>query len=98
MATHTSILAWKIPRTEEPGGLQSMGVSVRLPCSLIFHHQRAHYYFLVAQASPLMSSIPKTLTLGVWVKKRWLLWLGKHTLCYSKRMLNLAHLAKHFLL
>ena len=25
MATHPSILAWKIPRTEEPGGLQSMG-------------------------------------------------------------------------
>ena len=25
MATHTSILAWRIPRTEEPGGLQSMG-------------------------------------------------------------------------
>ena len=25
MAIHSSILAWKIPRTEEPGGLQSMG-------------------------------------------------------------------------
>ena len=25
MATHSSILAWGIPRTEEPGGLQSMG-------------------------------------------------------------------------
>ena len=25
MATHSSILAWKFPRTEEPGGLQSMG-------------------------------------------------------------------------
>ena len=25
MATHTSILAWKIPWTEEPSGLQSMG-------------------------------------------------------------------------
>ena len=25
MATHSSILAWEIPRTEEPGGLQSMG-------------------------------------------------------------------------
>ena len=25
MATHTSILAWRIPRTEEPGGLQSVG-------------------------------------------------------------------------
>ena len=25
MATHSNILAWKIPRTEEPGRLQSMG-------------------------------------------------------------------------
>ena len=25
MATHSSILAWKIPRAEEPGGLQSVG-------------------------------------------------------------------------
>ena len=25
MATHSSTLAWIIPRTEEPGGLQSMG-------------------------------------------------------------------------
>ena len=25
MATHSSIVAWKIPWTEEPGGLQSMG-------------------------------------------------------------------------
>ena len=24
MATHSSILAWRIPQTEEPGGLQSM--------------------------------------------------------------------------
>ena len=25
MANYSSILAWRIPRTEEPGGLQSMG-------------------------------------------------------------------------
>ena len=25
MATHSSILAWRIPRTEEPKGLQSVG-------------------------------------------------------------------------
>ena len=25
MATHSSILAWRIPWTDEPGGLQSMG-------------------------------------------------------------------------
>ena len=27
MATHSRILAWRIPRTEEPGGLQSTGVA-----------------------------------------------------------------------
>ena len=26
MATHPSILAWKIPSTEEPGGLQFLGL------------------------------------------------------------------------
>ena len=26
MATHSSILAWEIPRTEEPGGQQSTGL------------------------------------------------------------------------
>ena len=30
MATHSSVLAWRIPWTEEPGGLQSMGVSQRI--------------------------------------------------------------------
>ena len=24
MATHSSVLAWSIPRTEEPGGIQSI--------------------------------------------------------------------------
>ena len=26
MATHSSVLAWRIPQTEKPGGLQSMGL------------------------------------------------------------------------
>ena len=26
MTTYSSILAWRIPRTEEPGGLQSIGL------------------------------------------------------------------------
>ena len=30
MATHSSTLAWKIPWTEEPGGLQSMGLQKSL--------------------------------------------------------------------
>ena len=28
MATHSSILAWRIPQIEEPGGLQSMGSQI----------------------------------------------------------------------
>ena len=35
MATHSSILAWEIPWTEEPGGLQFMGSQK----SLIFHYR-----------------------------------------------------------
>ena len=42
MATHSSILAWRIPWTEEPGRLQSMGLeesdmTERLTLSLSFH-------------------------------------------------------------
>ena len=34
MATHSSILAWRIPRTEELGGLQSKGLQIVRPdCS-----------------------------------------------------------------
>ena len=33
MATHSSTLAWKIPWTEEPGGLQSMGLLSRIQLS-----------------------------------------------------------------
>ena len=28
MAPHSSILAWRIPWTEEPGGLQSVGLEI----------------------------------------------------------------------
>ena len=33
MATHSSILAWEIPWTEEPGGLQSMGSQSQIQLS-----------------------------------------------------------------
>ena len=33
MALHSSTLAWKIPRTEEPGGLQFMGSLSRIRLS-----------------------------------------------------------------
>ena len=35
MATHSSNLAWEVPWTEEPGGLQSMGLqSLKILCLL----------------------------------------------------------------
>ena len=34
MATHSSILAWKIPRTGEPGGLQSRGSKSQTPLTV----------------------------------------------------------------
>ena len=39
MSTHSSTLAWKIPWTEEPGRLQSMG-SLR-----VGHDERLHFHF-----------------------------------------------------
>ena len=41
MATHSSILAWKIPWTEEPGGLQPMGLQ-RVGHSLVTKQQHRH--------------------------------------------------------
>ena len=39
VATHSSILAWRIPWTEEPGGLQSMGLQ-RVRYDLAIEHAR----------------------------------------------------------
>ena len=36
MATHASILAWKIPGTEEPGGLQSMETHTHIHTPVLF--------------------------------------------------------------
>ena len=40
MATHSSVLAWRLPWTEEPGRLQSMGSQKSdMTCRLNHHHQ-----------------------------------------------------------
>ena len=43
MATHSSILAWEIWWTEEPGGLQSMG-SLRIRYDLVTEQQQQLIY------------------------------------------------------
>ena len=42
MATYTSILAWEIPLTEEPGGLQTVG-SQRVRCDLATKQQQTSF-------------------------------------------------------
>ena len=45
MATHSSILAWRIPWTEEPGGLQSMGLQrIRHDWSNLAHTKHVNIY------------------------------------------------------
>ena len=41
-ATHSSILAWEIPKSEEPGRLQSMR-SQRVGQNLMIKHQTVYY-------------------------------------------------------
>ena len=49
MATHSSILAWRIPWTGEPGGLQSMGSQSRTRRKQLSTHtqrmSRLHFFF-----------------------------------------------------
>ena len=47
MATHSSVLAWRIPRTAEPGGLPSMGS----------HRVRHDWSDLAAAAADLLNSL-----------------------------------------
>ena len=48
MATHSSILAWKTPRTENPGGLQSME-SERVGHDWAYTHARILYLGIILQ-------------------------------------------------
>ena len=54
IATHSSILAWEFPRTEEPGRLQSLGVTkvghdfLTKPLPRCDYGSRCHFHYNVA--------------------------------------------------
>ena len=50
MANHSSILAWRMPMTEEPGGLQSMGLQ-RVRHDWATKHSTAYMYAAAAAAA-----------------------------------------------
>ena len=56
MATHSSILAWKIPWTEEPGGLQSTGLQ-RVKHDLVSEHAHKVVIYTVVYMSDMISKI-----------------------------------------
>ena len=45
MATHSSILAWRIPWTEEPGKLQSMGSQELYMTQQLYHHHHRRFMY-----------------------------------------------------
>ena len=55
MATHCSVLAWEIPWTEEPGGVQSRGLQSQTQLSTHTHtHARTHTH--THQVGPAVST------------------------------------------
>ena len=63
MATHSNILAWRIPWTEEPGGLQSMG-SQRVRHNLMTEHSPARGHAASYGASGMRSLFDQKLYLS----------------------------------
>ena len=59
MATHSSILAWRIPGTEEPGGLPSMG-----------SHRVGHDSSDLAAAAVLLERLESLVTAEPQIQKR----------------------------
>ena len=55
MGNHSSILAWKTPGTEEPGGLQSMGLQ-RVRHNLVTEQQQ-HTFINVLRASYVVINV-----------------------------------------
>ena len=56
MATSSSILAWRVPWTEEPGGLQSMGSQRELDTT---EHKQADYRYIRPHFSVLSNIFNK---------------------------------------
>ena len=67
MATH-SILAWRIPWTEEPGRLQSMGLQESDTTERLNHHHHSHH------SSLLPTRVGERLEKEREMEMRWLSW------------------------
>ena len=101
MATHSSILAWRIPWTEEPGGLQFLG-SQRVRHDLATKHTHtqsiskryignmyeSHYFLIYKPASDLSTIIHTDFVTGQSIMSRdWALEPG----CLRSTHISITH-------
>ena len=66
MATHSNMLAWAIPWTEEPGGLQSMGSQksrTQLSTQTHWCHTAVHFLADISEISLIVTLVLATLCL-----------------------------------
>ena len=86
MATHRSILAWEIPWTEEPGGLQSMGLQKSLTW-LSTEKAMATHSSTLAWKIPWMEKPGRLQSMGsLWVGHDWATSLSLFTHALEKEM------------
>ena len=99
MAKHSSILAWKIPWTEEPGGLQSMGLK-RVRYNWVTKTNPSGYYyglFVEQQQRGLMITVFCEISMTSWFFAGWVIPWKNHgdislkvlVFQYSKKLITI---------
>ena len=84
MATHPSILAWKIPWTEEPGGLQSNG-SQRIGHDWVTKHNIIYYVLHIVIMKSLKANSAGYFLSSVSIWMRDLISFNEHNASYYNR-------------
>ena len=85
MATHSSILAWKIPWTEEPGGPHSTGLQ-RVGQDWETEHTLSFHFISAVQEACDYISDPDDLLLLThlrWCRKETVVSVNEHIICFS---------------
>ena len=76
MATHSSILAWWIPRTEQPGGLQLVGRQESDITEQLSTHMRAHTHTHTHTHTEAIKSLfqlnptPRKKKISIWKRRK----------------------------
>ena len=73
MATYSSILAWRIPWTEEPGGLQCMGSQSWTQLSIVFCLTASRWTVGVAAPQAINETIDWSTSI-IWISQEFQIW------------------------